>query len=116
MNSRELRTLLQTNSTGIEYSSIKTILNKVFGQNTYFEDPLNELYDGLKSSVTFSFPDSCINDINVNFRSNELNLLSLGHSPLYLPISFLTHDDLLPSKRIDKTEDRKSLIELLSSS
>ena len=86
---RELRTLLQTNVAGREYSSIKTILNKVFGQNTYFEDPLNKLYDGLKSSLTFSFPDSCINDINVNFRTNELNLLS-GHSPLFLHTHTLT--------------------------
>ena len=88
-------------------------MNKVFSQNTYFEDPLNELYEGLKSSLTFSFPDQCIND-GLNFRSNELSLLSKNLTPLFLPISFLTHDDLLPSKQNDKIEDRQSLNDLLS--
>ena len=83
-------------------------------QATFFEDPLNEQHtNDMRSSLTFSFPDSCINDLSLNFRSTELNLKDMS-SPLFLPISYLTHDDLLPAKNAKKIEEKQTLSDFFS--
>ena len=108
INSREIRNILQSNSSGSDFMGIKELTNVAFNQTAYYDTLNNQSEKPVRNCLTFAFPENCVNDRCINFRLNELNLDDdVKSSSLYLPPAFLTHD-LLVAARSDNLSTRSS--------
>ena len=103
ISSREIRNILQSNSSGAQYIGIKDLTNVAFNQTAYYDTLNSQSEKPVRNSLTFSFPENCVNDKSINFRINELNLDDGVKSSLYLPPAFLTHDLLARSEKLSTT-------------
>ena len=103
ISSREIRNLLQSNSSGTQFIGIKELTNVAFNQTAYYDSLNNQNEKPVKNCLTFTFPENCVNAKSLNFRINELNLDDGVKSALYLPPAFLAHDLLAASETTSAT-------------
>ena len=103
INSREIRNILQSNSSGQDYIAIKELTNVAFNQSAYYDTLNKQSENPPKNCLTFAFPENCVNDKTVNFRINDLSLDEGTKAALFLPPAFLTHDLLTRSDKLSST-------------
>ena len=90
LSTREIRSLLISYSSGIEYGAIRNIINTALQPKHTSDDPYTSDRVSISPCLGFFFPNAASDKQVLNFIENPLNAIFQDNSPL-LPIATLSH-------------------------